>query len=60
MHLLSSQVIQDVILLPSDTQHVDIELAAEAGLYDGPVDHRRCWHYKDLGHSYVEEVEGWI
>ena len=39
MHLLSAEIIQDVILLPPDTQHVDIELAAEAGLYDGPVDH---------------------
>ena len=60
MHLHSSEIVQDIILLSSDTEHIHAELASEACFNDGTVDHRRCRHDQNLSHSYIEEVEGSI
>ena len=51
-----AEIVKDIVLLPSDTQYIDTELAAEAGLDDGPVDHGRSRHNQDLRHSDVKEV----
>ena len=39
MDLLGAEFLQDIVVLSSDTQHIDIELAAESRLEDSPVDH---------------------
>ena len=41
MHLLTSEIIQDILLFSSDTQHIDSKLASESSLDYRTVDHRR-------------------
>ena len=39
LHLHTAEVVEYIIFLSSDTQHIDAELAAESGIHYGTVDH---------------------